>query len=496
MKILSTTQIKDWDLFTIEKEPITSVDLMERAAFSTFKWVRVKFSKTRPFYVFCGPGNNGGDGLALARLLLKARFNVKVFIVNAGQYSQDFLINKERLEQIHTPLFIENTIPIFPSDAVLIDALFGSGLNRPLRGIYASLVKQINDTAAIKVAIDMPSGLFSDIPTPGTVIVKADFTLTFQVPKIALLLPESGLYAGEMVVLPIDLHPVYLEEISCDRFMLTSKEIAPLLIKRNKFSHKGTFGRALILAGSFGMIGAALLAAKACGRAGAGLVTAYLPACGYAVFQSSYPEALALTDPEEYFITKIPDVSKYDAIGTGPGLYEGIETAEMLQALFSAYKKPIVIDASALNVISKHRNLLKEIPEGSILTPHPKEFERLAGKPEHDFDCLERLKAFAAEIKAFVVLKGAHSVIASPDGKLFFNSTGNPGMATGGSGDVLTGILTALLAQGYQPLNAALLGVYLHGFAGDVAASKMGYASLIASDIIESIKDFYTVYSD
>lgn len=490
MKIFSAEQIKAWDKFTIEKEPITSIDLMERAASRVVDWLTSNFSKSASYKIFCGPGNNGGDGLAVARMLAKKSYSVTCIICASSGYSNDFQVNLKRLQGILEPVYFDSEIVINERD-IIIDAIFGSGLNRPVGGIYKEVVLQINKANEKVVSIDMPTGLFCNEYNGDEIKVKADYTLTFQSPKLSQLLPENSTYVGHLKILDIGLLKEYHVDTSCDYKYLIESEIRNILKPRPKFSHKGTFGKAMIIAGSKGSVGAAVLCASACYRSGTGLVYACLPACGTSIMQVALPEAIVLENEGNEYFTKLPDVSPYDCIGIGPGIKENEEAVELLKNLFKAYRKPLVIDAGALNLVSREREFVDFIPSGSILTPHPKEFERLTGFKGNDFERLEVLKDFAAKIKSFVILKGAHTVIATPDRKLIFNSTGNPGMATGGSGDVLTGILTGLLAQGYPSLDAAMLGVYMHGFAGDKASKRTGMAPLLASDIITGLSDFF-----
>ncbi|WP_192822914.1 NAD(P)H-hydrate dehydratase [Rufibacter sp. LB8] len=489
MKILTTQQTRSADAFTIAQEPVSSLDLMERASGAVKGWITARFSPAQPVVVFCGPGNNGGDGLAVARLLHHEGYDVQVFLPDPAQNrSADFTQNLTRLPQeipTHT-LITSEDLPALPPNALVLDALFGSGLSRPLQGLYAELVHWLNENAANILSIDVPSGLLADAPTPEEFsVVQATVTLTFETPKLAFLLPKSGPYVGEWHVLPIGLHPDFLATVETPHQFLTKEVIQHLYRHRQKYAHKGTFGHALLVGGSYGKMGAILLAAQAALRAGVGLLTAQVPAAGYTILQTAVPEAMTLTDLHEHHISTFPaTVSQYQCIGIGPGLGQAEDTRLALEALFRSALPPLVLDADALNLLAHDRALLRTLPHHSILTPHLKEFERLAGPAKDDFHRLELLKNFCAEHACYVVLKGAHSCIGTPEGTLYFNSIGNPGMATGGSGDVLTGILTALRAQGYSPLETCQLGVYLHGLAGDLAvAAQERQESLIASDL-------------
>jgi NAD(P)H-hydrate epimerase len=497
MKILSAKQIRELDAYTIKTEPVSSIDLMERASHAFVEWFAGKFPKEKEVMVFCGPGNNGGDGLAISRILLEVNYRVKTFILSSEKYSEDFKKNQSRLSKISTIFYIRSKkdIPDIPDDSVVIDAIFGSGLTRPVQGLYADVIQSINASVSVIVSVDIASGLFSDAPNSADdVIVSPHYTLSFQLPKLAFLLPQNEKHTGEWHIADIGLSKDFIKGAKTDNYYVTEEDIRPLVRKRKKFSHKGNYGKCLLIGGSYGMTGAMVLAARASLRTGAGLSFTYVPKGAYEILQSSVPENIVLTDPENSFISEIPDLANYNAIGIGPGLGRQKETAAALKKLLRQSTTPLVIDADALNIISANRDLIEMIPEGSILTPHPKEFERLAGSSSDDFERLDLLKKFAGKINSTVILKGAHTAVAAPDGKIYFNSTGNPGMATGGSGDVLTGIITSLLGQGYDSYEAALTGVFMHGYAGDVAAKEKSEPSLLPSDIVEAIPGFYKYF--
>lgn len=493
MKILSAEQIRQWDQFTIEHEPIASVDLMERAATKCTEWLMENFPDGNRFNIFCGKGNNGGDGLAIARQLMEKDYAVRIYILEFGHKgTADFQVNLARLHNIPGAdiHFIQTTDHFheISREEIIIDAIFGSGLNRPLEGITAQLVQHINSSHCPVVSIDIPTGLFTDHSSKGNIIVQADHTLTFQCFKAAFLMPENESAAGKVHLLDIGLSSQYIKAIDCSYELVDDIIVSNIYKPRKKFSHKGSFGHALIMAGSYGKMGAAVLATKACLRAGCGLVTAYLPSGGNAIMQQSVPEAMVATDINPSIITELTEnTDRFDAIGAGPGLGTASETREALSALFKNYNKPVVADADALNIIARNIDLLKIIPSSSIITPHPKEFERLFGTTANDFERIDLAQKKALEYNIIIVLKGHHTLIALPGGKAYFNSTGNAGMATAGTGDVLTGIITGLLAQGYQPANAAVLGVYLHGLAGDWAAKQQSEEAMIAGDIIENL---------
>jgi ADP-dependent NAD(P)H-hydrate dehydratase / NAD(P)H-hydrate epimerase len=493
MKLFSAEQIRLWDQYTIQHEPIASINLMERAAAKCIDWLERNNYTDRPFHIFCGKGNNGSDGLAIARMLSERKMTVIVHILEFGHKgTDDFQTNLARLHQYPDILirFIqtEENFHALAKDDIIIDALFGSGLNRGLEGVTAKLVKHINDSGCTIISIDIPSGLFTDKSSKGQTAIKADHTLSFQCYKMAFLVAENSAFVGEVHILDIGLHPDFYHSTFTDYELTDDLFISSIYKPRNRFGHKGTFGHALIIAGSYGKIGAAILSAKACLRSGVGLLSCHIPKCGYDIMQTALPEAMVMTDFNSSFNTKIDDdIAKYETIGIGPGIGTASETKMMLEEILASCKKPLVLDADALNIIASQKDLLKLIPGESILTPHPKEFERMFGETETEFERIEMALQKARELNLVIVLKGHHTLIAAPDGKAFFNSTGNAGMATAGSGDILTGIITGLLAQGYSPGDAAILGVFVHGLAGDIAAKENSMEAMIAGDIVNCL---------
>ncbi len=487
IKILSASQIKELDAYTIQHEPVASIELMERACRAFTNWLVERYDATHRIGIICGTGNNGGDGLGIARMLREWNYPVKVWVVRGGvKETTDFQINLKRLEG--KILINEITSEVKPEDfsecTMLIDAVFGSGLSRPVEGIYEEVIDCLNSVQAIKVAVDIPSGMFADKHSSGEVF-RAHHTVSFHLPKLAFLMPENHLYIGDWHLVDIGLHKKGLSETQTHHYFMTLKSVKKLLRHRNKFDHKGKFGHALLIAGSSGKMGACVLSAKACMRSGVGLLTTHVPKIGYPIIQTAVPEAMALIDSSESHFTDNYESDQFQTIGIGPGIGQHVETKTAFEKLLGKYRKSMVLDADALNLLGTHQELQLLIPEGSILTPHPKEFERMAGSWSNDFERLVKLQRFAKKINSVVVLKGAFSTIACPSGNVFFNSTGNPGMATAGSGDVLTGILTGLLAQGYTDEEAAILGVFTHGLAGDLAAREKGMTSIIAGDLID-----------
>jgi NAD(P)H-hydrate epimerase len=473
---------------------------MERAAATCYQWIIQQYENAN-FSIFCAKGNNGGDGLAIARML-STNHQVTVYILEFGYLgTEDFQTNLARLHETQAIIkFIpsEQTIPTFVPGDVIIDALFGSGLNRALEGLASRLVETINRSGNEIISIDIPSGLFVDKSSKGNMAVKAMHTISFECYKPAFLVPENEEFIGNLHVLNIGLHKDYLRTVLPSYYFIDELKVTSILKKRSSFAHKGTFGYAFLIAGSHGKMGAAVLAAKACLRAGVGLLTIHIPACGLQVLQTSVPEAMVDTDTNEKINTTVTtELNKYDGVGIGPGIGTEYDTATLLNKIVSSCRKPLVLDADALNIISAHSEWLKKIPAYSILTPHPKELERLFGKSDNDFERINLAKQHSKLHKIIIVLKGHYTFIATPDEKYFFNSTGNAGMATAGSGDVLTGIITSFLAQSYSPEEAAMLGVYLHGLSGDIAARELSQPSLIASDIIQylgsAFKHLYSI---
>ena len=492
MQILSSEQIRAWDQFTMQHEPITSIDLMERAAAKCFEWINENGYQNKSFTIFCGKGNNGGDGLALARMLCDNKCNVVVYILEFGHKgTDDFQINLAKLHETKVEILFIQTIENFhliPDENIIIDALYGSGLNRPLDGVTQKLVEFINKSGNEIISIDISSGLFTDKSSKGNPVINAKHTLSFQCYKLAFLVSENGKHCGDVHILDIGLHKNYLNELK-NNFTLVDKSLIKSIFKpRDQFANKGNFGHALLIAGSYGKMGAAILSAKACLRSGAGLLTLHIPKCGYEIVQIAIPEAMASIDKNEHINTTLPEeIIKYTTIGIGLGIGKDAKTKILLQNIFDEFNKPMVVDADALNIISENKELLDQLPSHSILTPHPKEFERLFGKSENDFDAINKAIEKSIQYKIIIVLKGHHTFIAMPNGNAFFNATGNAGMAKGGTGDVLTGIVTAFLSQKYSSEDAAILAVYFHGLAGDFAATYFSQESMLASDLTDCI---------
>lgn len=492
MKILTSEQIRSADAYTIKNEPIESVDLMERASEAFVReLLRIK-NDCSHFTVFAGPGNNGGDGLVIARLLSRKGFSVHVCYVDFSEnVSKDFEINKTRL--MNTTVTFQSIRSIedlteIRQKSTVIDAIFGSGLTRPVKGFPGEVIDHINAADHYTVAVDIPSGLFHDNNADNDLkaVVKADLTISFQVPKLCFLLPEFSEFVGKWVIVNIGLDKSFIADLKTNFFTLERSDIQ--VNPRDSFAHKGTFGHALLCSGSLGKMGAAILSSRSCLRSGVGLLTTLVPSCGYSILQESVPEAMALTSDSENELSGVaPELTSYKAIGAGPGIGTKAPTHDFIKSLIMSSEAPLVLDADALNIISNDLSLLKYLQNRAILTPHPKEFDRIAGTSMNTYERIEKQIALSKEFNIVIILKGHHSSISTPEGNVFFNTTGNPGMSTAGSGDVLTGITLAFAAMGYSLTEAAKISVYLHGLAGDIALSEVGEASMIASDLIEHL---------
>ena len=494
MKILTSSQLKELDKYTIAHEPIASIDLMERAAIALTNAIIRRWDKSFKMVVFAGPGNNGGDALAVARMLSQRGYHVEVFLFNTkGKLSEECQTNLERLKMCGSVYFTEISTQFDPPELteshVVIDGLFGSGLNKPLSGGFAAVVKYINASKAQVVAIDIPSGLMGEDNTYNIRqnIVHADVTLSIQLPKLSFLFPENEDVVGKWELLDIGLKQSYIDATATPFSILGEEVIRPIVKPRKRFAHKGSFGHGLLIAGSYGMAGASILSAKACLRSGIGLLTVHTPIHNHDILQISVPEAIVQTDIHERYFAQPTDLSRYKAIAIGPGLGQEEDTALAMMEQIQGSNLPIILDADAINILSTHRNWLSRLPKRCILTPHLGELERLIGKCMDTYERLTKVKELAAYLQSYIIVKGAWTTIVTPEGEYFFNPTGNPGMATGGSGDVLTGILLALVAQGYSREEACKLGVYIHGLAGDIAAEEMTETGMISSDIINAL---------
>jgi hydroxyethylthiazole kinase-like uncharacterized protein yjeF len=485
MYILSPQQISQVDTATIKINNSTSVDLMEHAASLCFNWLHERLQgEPVKIHVFCGIGNNGGDGLVMARHLFQHGYNVTSYVVNfSDKRSDEFLINYDRLKELgEWPVVIngENDFPKVEEEDLVIDAIFGNGLTRKPNGFTKKLIQTINSIGVYILAIDAPSGLFSNDPVSDRdSVLNADHILTFEAPKLSFLLPENDPHVATWDVIDIGLDQNVIKGLQPKMQYITKDEITVIYKPRNKWSHKGSFGHSLILGGSYGKIGAVSLATSAALKIGSGRVTAYLPKCGYNILQIAVPEAMVEVDDEKvlhYYNIK----TQASVIGLGPGMGTSEKTSQGFEKFLSDNQLPLVIDADGINLLSKNPSLLNKLPSDTILTPHPKELERLIGHWENDYAKLEKAVQFSTTHRLILVIKGAHTAVVAGD-KIHFNSTGNPALATAGSGDVLTGLITGLMAQNYRPVEAAILGVYLHGSTADLAVSNTAHETFNAT---------------
>ncbi|MGV3459054.1 MAG: NAD(P)H-hydrate dehydratase [Flavobacterium sp.] len=494
MKIFGVEKIREADEITILRQGITSYELMERAGNEAFLWIKHSYpDKETCFRVFCGSGNNGGDGLVVARLLHEDGYRVKVHVVG-GNASPDNKISMQ--SAVDKDVKILKYLSLDDDDCektIIIDALLGTGISREPEGNYMEIIELINNSKSTVISIDVPSGLFLNRPTK--LAVKSNIVLTFQFPKFAFYLSRNYDFFNTVEVLDIGLDKNFISTENSDIIFVDKKEANSRYRPVPFFAHKGTQGHALIIGGSYGKIGAITLTAKAALKAGSGLVTAYIPECGYNILQTAVPEAMALTNGEKY-ISQVAFDLKPTVIGIGPGMGHNDETQRAMHELLQKQTAPMVIDADALNILAANKDWLQDVPENSVLTPHPKELQRLIGEWTDDFEKTEMVKTFSKQHKLVVVMKDARTMIVYED-KVYVNSTGNSGLATGGSGDVLTGIITGLISQGYNSIDAAVFGVYLHGLTADIGVQDVGKQSFTASSIIDYLgKAFLQVESE
>lgn len=497
MKIFTAPQIKNWDSYTIKHQPVSSIALMEKAGEACAEYI-VDLIREKAYsgvMVFCGPGNNGGDGLVIARYLYIAGISTEVYLVgNRESYSLEYSTNMQRMKTIsHATLITlenEHHLPEIPEGTVVIDALFGTGLNKPVVGIAGALIRHINRSTGFVVSIDIASGLpaeyQADLMQGEPDIIRPNLTLTFQQPKLTFFLADCAIYTGVFEVIDLGLHPDYAKNEETPFFYITQEEWRKRLHERVKFSHKGTYGHAWIAAGSYGKVGAAILGSRAALRAGCGLVTTYVPRCAYQIVQTALPEAMVTTDEHEHHISNMPHPEFAHALAAGPGLGTHEATGHaLLNWLKLVGNTPLVLDADALNIIAGTGDDFV-YPANCIITPHVKEFERLAGVCSTAWERISKQREYAQKNNIVVVLKGAHTSVALPDGRVFFNSSGNPALATAGAGDVLTGVMVSLLAQGYSAEDAAVVGVYWHGASADMLVSEE-HITLLASEVADAL---------
>lgn len=494
MKILTALQLKELDSYTIKQQNISAVDLMERAANTCFDWIIEQFDAAEKYIVVCGQGNNGGDGLVLARLLSKNDCLVEcILLKDSPKTTPSHYLNIQRLEEtnclIQTIENIEELDAVDFSGKIVIDSIFGTGLSRSAEGLTSMMIQQINqcDIKSV-ISIDVPSGMYCDRLNAETdPIVRADYTLTFHSPKQTFFFSEVGNLVGRVIVLDIGLDKEFAVSMEGTNYFISSESVGKILKKRETFTNKGSYGHVNILAGSLGKMGAAVMMAKGASYSGAGLVTATIPASGLIIMQTCLPTAMCDIYYGEKVLSGEIEINENYTYGIGPGIGISASTVEFIDTFLKKVKDPVVLDADALNIISEHSEMLLDIPKSSILTPHIKEFQRLVGATKDSTERIRELVSFATQHQVFVVLKDARTIICSPKGECFYSLNGTPGMATGGSGDVLAGILTGLLTQGYSSEETCQIGVILHGIAGELAADKYTEYAMTAESILEQI---------
>lgn len=495
MKIFTNSEIRQIDQYTIEHEDVKPIELVDRVARAVTDEITARWRQSKPVVIFAGPGNNGADALAAGAMLSESGYKVHAYLFNIGgnKLSAECTACRDRYVQCPgagiTEVIDTFMMPDLQRNLLIIDGLFGSGLRDPLKGGFSYLVQRINEAKATVVSIDIPSGLAGDW-NPALVsrdVIHATLTLAVQHPRLAFFIADNAELVGEWKVLDIGLSQKAASEIKAKFYLVEEGDVYRALKRRPLFSSKADFGSALIYAGSYGMMGAAVMAARGALRSGAGKVTVEAPQCGYPIIQTAVPEALYSPNQGERYIDRMRPAHQYNAIAVGPGIGTDETTLRALEELLLSSKSPIILDADALNCIAMKPAMLNSLPMLSIITPHAGEFDRLFGHHTSTESRLRKACEVARHYHILIVLKGHYTSIIRPDGKIYFNSSGCPAMATPGSGDVLTGMLTGFMAQGYNPEIATLLAVFLHGLAGEIAAEDHGDYGVIASDIADNI---------
>lgn len=495
MNIFSNEDLKNIYAHTIKEERVSTMELINRVARGVSSEITNRWNPDTPVVVFAGPGNNGADALAVAVKLIENGFNPEIYLFNIGGncLSEDCKRIRDRMTEVPEINFTEIVqtfnMPQLGVNHLVIDGLFGTGLNAPLEGGFRMLVQRINDSGASVVSIDIPSGLFTD-NNEGQIfrdIIHADLTLAVQSPHRCFFNPYTAELVGEWKTVDIGLSKKAMSSVDLEFYLVEEKDARRHLHKRNPFCSKADLGNIAIVAGSYGMMGAAMLATRGALRSGVGKVTAITPRCGFGIMQQGVPEALFQSDHHDVIITNVVLKNNYDAVAIGPGIGTHDMTVDAVERFIAAAKRPIVVDADALNCIAQRPSMLYNLPVLSILTPHEGEFDRLFGTQKSHEARIAKAREMAASYQIFIILKGRYTAIVRPDRKVFINSSGTPAMATAGSGDVLTGIIAGLLGQGYQPQFASVLGVYIHGLAGEIAEKQCGLYGTTAGDIARNV---------
>lgn len=496
MKLFTTEEIRAIDRYTIEQEGVSSLELIERVAEGVTDEIASRWRPNKPTIIFAGPGNNGADALATARLMYERGFRPEVFLFNIGgdKLSVDCIAARDMLiHEVPEISFIEVqrhfTPPEITRNHLIVDGLFGSGLREELQGGFKALVQYINDESSTVVSIDLPSGMFGDwnpqIVNRNT--IHATLTLAIQFPRLCFFIPDNAELLGEWKTIDIGLSEAAISHTAANFCLVEKRDIHRRLRHRKPCASKADFGNAILYAGSYGMMGAAVLAAKGCMRGGVGKLTVNAPKCGYQILQTAVPEAMFRHNRGDLNLTEIHPDRDFNAIGVGPGLGTNELTVKALEDFLASVNRPVVLDADALNCIALKPAMLNTIPVLSVITPHAGEFDRLFGPQPSGEARLRKAIEMAKFYNIIIVLKGHHTAVVRPDGKVYFNSSGTPAMATAGSGDVLTGLLLAMLAQGYVVELASIIAVYVHGLAGELAAAEHGEYGVTAGDIADNI---------
>ncbi len=485
MKLFTSDQIRAIEQTSIAEGCYSSLELMDRAASAFVSWFKTKVSTDCAVSVFCGNGNNGADGLVIGDKLVQYGYRVRIFVVDKSGGSREFAFHLNRLEKnlsFSIEKYQANKTFRFEPSEVIIDALLGSGLNRPAGPPYSDILELINSSKKRVYAVDIPSGLPGEGLSIGPT-VRATATYSFEFPRLTFFSKEGRAVCGEWTFRTIGLSRKHIQGTPSGFHLITNRFVSEFFNPRQPYAHKGNFGHVHLFAGTTGMAGAGILSGRATLRSGAGLCSVTSSADNRVVFQTAAPEIMVNGTMEE--MQAIDLVSKTVAIG--PGLGTDPVSEQLLRHVLKTVDRPMVIDADAINLLSMHRELIDQVPDKSILTPHPGEFKRLVGDYSDSIQRMKKQVEFAREKNLIVVLKDHNTIITTPDNQVYYNATGNPGMATGGSGDVLTGVIAGLLAQWADPVKASLAGVYLHGLAGDLAMCQKGEMAMTAGDIIEML---------
>jgi hydroxyethylthiazole kinase-like uncharacterized protein yjeF len=525
MKVVTAEEMREIDRETIERRGIPGVVLMERAGLAVVSKIKEIFGRKKVIVV-SGGGNNGGDGLVVARNLHNEGWDVRVFLTSKPedlkgdaslQYKAavKFGVDVQPIKEL-----LDNYSSIFSRHSIIVDAILGTGLSKNVTGTLSEVIGLLNKSNVPVISVDIPSGISSDNGQVMGEAVKAEYTVTFGLPKRGHLLYPGAEYSGKLFIEDIGFPEKLLRSEKFYVELLQKNDVTTLIPERRRYSHKGDYGHVLVVAGSRGKTGAALMAARACLRSGAGLVTIGVPESLSGIFQSRVTEEMTLILPDKGNGTLSGKASNLildflnesaDVLAIGPGIGVSTETRKLMNILIKNSSTPMIIDADGINSIKGERDVFLKAKAPIILTPHPGEMSRLLQQSavsgqqsalpplspprgginvtiqDIEKDRINTAISFARETGTYIVLKGVPTIIAAPDGRAFINSTGNPGMATGGTGDVLTGMISGFLSQGVNPLHASILGVYMHGLAGDIAASEKGQYPMIATDIIDKI---------